>query len=266
MVNLQPLIATGEGLADHADDTFGNKIGLLTGDYLLTVACNELSSLRNQYVIENISSAVRDIAEGEFVGDRDEQNTPLPAKPKAGSPDADVVDDFDFNAVFQKLDIAGALGNAEREWTVRHLLSTGSLLGRACLSSLILAQQPKELQRKAYQFGKHLALAWQACIDLEPFTVNTIPAGATFSLISAPVLYHLNAHPEHYAMLEKGKLHVAEIDYAAFHAEVLKGPGLDKTRQLQRKHILSALKVLDEFPNSDARTGLQNIILAMQEL
>lgn len=267
MVNLQPLVAAGNDLSEYSDDTFGNKIGLLTGDYLLSVSCNELSSLRNQFVIESISSAVRDLAEGDFVGDRDEQNNPLPARPILGNPEeAQIVDDFDFVSVFQKLDVSGALGHAEREWTVRHLLSTGSLLGKACMSTLILADQPKELQHKAYLFGKHLALAWQACIDLEPFQVNEIPPEAVFSLVSAPVLYHLHAFPETYAEIEKGREHIEKIDFVKLHAAVLKGPGLEKTRELQRKHILSALKVLDELPNTDARTALQNIILAMQEL
>lgn len=266
MVNLQPFVAAGKDLSDRGDDMFGNKIGLLTGDYLLSISCNELATLRNQFVIENISLAVRDLAEGEFVGDRDEQNNPLPARPKGASTAEGVVDDFDFDCVFQKLDVKGALGNAEREWTVRHLLSTASLLGRACQSTIILAEQPKELQHKAYLFGKHLALAWQACIDLEPFQVPKIPAEATFSLVSAPVLYHLHAFPEVYARLEQGKQHIEKIDFGQLHAEVLKGPGLEKTRELQRKHILSALKVLDELPNTDARTALQNIILAMQEL
>ena len=266
MVNLQPLVAAGDDLSERSDDTFGNKIGLLTGDYLLSIACNELSSLRNQHVIEIISSAVRDIAESDFVGDRDEQNNPIPAKPKPiGAEGADIVDDFDFEHVFQKLDVKGALGHPEREWTVRHLLSTASLLGRACQSTIILAKQPKELQKKAYLLGKHLALAWQACVDLEPFQVTSIPAEATFSLVSAPVLYHLHAHPEIYAELEKGKQHVEKIDFQKLHQEVLKGPGLEKTRELQGKHILSALKVLDELPNTDAKTALQNIILAMQE-
>lgn len=69
MVNLQPLVAAGNDLSANGDDTFGNKIGLLTGDYLLSVSCNELANLRNQYVIEIISSAVRDLAEAEFVGE-----------------------------------------------------------------------------------------------------------------------------------------------------------------------------------------------------
>lgn len=36
---------------------------------------------RNQEIVELISSAVRDLAEAEFLGDRDEQNNPLPSMP-----------------------------------------------------------------------------------------------------------------------------------------------------------------------------------------
>lgn len=270
MVNLQPLIAAGNDLSGNSDDTFGNKIGLLTGDYLLSVSCNELANLRNQDVIELISSAVRDIAESDFVGERDLQNNPLPSKPKPKAViqrEADVVDDFDFDDVSVPLKITDALGNPEREWTVRHILATGSLLGKACQCTLILADQPKPLQNQAYLFGKHLALAWQACIDLEPFNVNRIPLGATFNLVSAPVLFHLADHPELYeAELQKGRESISNIDFEKIHAEILNGPGVEKTRELQRKHILLALKVLDELPPTDARTALQNIILAMQEL
>lgn len=56
------------------------------------------------------------------------------------------------------------------------------------------------------------------------------------------------------------------IDYAKIHSEVIKGPGLEKTRNLQKKHSLAAMAVLNELPPSDARTALQNIILAMQDL
>lgn len=47
----------------------------------------------------------------------------------------------------------------------------GSLLGKSCQGALKLAGHPPEMQRHAYLFGRHLALAWQACIDLEPFQV-----------------------------------------------------------------------------------------------
>lgn len=84
--------------------------------------------------------------------------------------------------------------------------------------------------------------------------------------MSAPVLFHLDYDPSLYEEILKGRENVEVIDYAKVHAAVIKGPGLDKTRDLQRKHSLAALKVLDELPSSDARTALQNIILAMQDL
>ncbi|XP_059613498.1 all trans-polyprenyl-diphosphate synthase PDSS2 [Phlebotomus argentipes] len=268
LVNLQPLTAAGGDLsATHGDMTFGNKIALLSGDYLLSNSCSELASLRNQEVIELISSAVRDLAESEFIGERDQQNKPLPSKPRElRARAAEASDDFDFNDVALPLDTDEAIGDPEREWAVRHILSAGSLLGKSCQGALKLAGQPKELQHQGYLFGKHLALAWQACLDLEPFQTSTLPLGTTFSLVSAPVLFHLELDPSLYEEILKGRENVEAIDYAKVHAAVIKGPGLDRTRDLQRKHSLAALKVLDELPSSDARTALQNIILAMQDL
>ncbi|XP_055706743.1 all trans-polyprenyl-diphosphate synthase PDSS2 [Phlebotomus papatasi] len=268
LVNLQPLTVPGSDLsATHGDMTFGNKIALLSGDYLLSNSCTELASLRNQEVIELISSAVRDLAESEFIGERDQQNKPLPSKPKElRSSTGDATDDFNFSDVAIPLQTDEAIGDPEREWVVRHILSAGSLLGKSCQGALKLAGQPEGLQHQGYLFGKHLALAWQACLDLEPFQTSTLPLETTFSLVSAPVLFHLDYDPSLYEEILKGRENVEVIDYAKVHAAVIKGPGLDKTRDLQRKHSLAALKVLDELPSSDARTALQNIILAMQDL
>lgn len=46
LVNLQPLTQAGQDLSLHGDMTFGNKIALLSGDYLLGNSCAELASLR----------------------------------------------------------------------------------------------------------------------------------------------------------------------------------------------------------------------------
>lgn len=252
-------------MSDHGDDLFGNKIGLLTGDYLISVASSQLSSMRNHYVLEIITLAMRDMAEAEFVGDRDEQNQPLPSRPKPISAETEVEDKFDLEMVFPKLDIKGSLGHAEREWTVRNILMVGSLLARGCQSAMILAKLPKEHLEKAYLLGQHLALAWQTSVDMEPFTMSTIPEGSTFSLVSAPVLFHLQAHPEMYPELVKAKRDVNEVDFVKVHEQVRNGPGIEKTRQLQRKHIIATLKLIDTLPNVEARTALQNIALSMQD-
>ncbi|SPP76901.1 decaprenyl-diphosphate synthase subunit 2 [Drosophila guanche] len=267
VVNLQSSTEAGQDAATYDDMSFGNKIGLLTGDYLLGHSSAELANLRNQEVVELISSAVRDFSESEFIGERDEQNNPLPYKPGTFQrPSLSVAVDFNEHDVMTPMPIAQVLGNPEQEWECRNILNAGSLLGKSCQASLKLAGQSEELQRHAYRFGKHLALAWQACLDAEPFQCPTLPLDTTFSLVSAPVLFHLEHDPSLYVQLEKGKQSVDNIDYDAIHKAVLAGPALAKTKELQRKHTAAALAVLQHFPATDARQALENIILAMQDL
>lgn len=46
LVNLQPQLESGQDLSMHSDITFGNKISLLSGDYLLGNSCVQLAGLR----------------------------------------------------------------------------------------------------------------------------------------------------------------------------------------------------------------------------
>lgn len=210
-----------------------------------------------------ISSAVRDLAESNFIGDRDEQNNALPSDP-ALRVDVPFNENFDDIKTTKGINMLHVLGHPEREWSFRHTLSSGSLLGKSCQGTLKLAGQSKSLQKQGYLFGKHLALAWQASMDLEPFRMNELPHGATFSLITAPILFHLEHDASLYEEIKKGRMSVEKINYRKVHQIVMTGPGIEKTKELQRKHSLAALTVLDEFSPSDARTALQNIILAMQ--
>uniref|UniRef100_A0A1A9X0N0 Decaprenyl-diphosphate synthase subunit 2 n=1 Tax=Glossina brevipalpis TaxID=37001 RepID=A0A1A9X0N0_9MUSC len=252
------------------DLTFGNKIGLLTGDYLLGHASYELANLRNQEVIELISSAIRDFSESEFIGERDQQNNPLPSKPVANNISAASAFtnnvDFDESDCARPLNINKVMGIPEKEWECRNILNAGSLLGKSCKATLKLAGQSEEMQRQAFLFGKHLSLAWQASLDAEPFQSATLPMDCTFSLVSAPVLFHLEYDPSIYDEIEKGKISVENVDYMKIHKAVLQGPALEKTKELQRKHTTAAMQVLENFPPTDARTALENIILAMQDL
>ncbi|XP_075160510.1 decaprenyl diphosphate synthase subunit 2 [Haematobia irritans] len=272
LVNLQRSTKAGQDASTYDDMTFGNKIGLLIGDYLLSHSSIELANLKNQIVVGLISSTVRDFSESEFIGERDEQNNPLPSKPgsvyKQTNSSTSFTTDIDYDAddVLKPMDISKFMGNPEKEWEARNMLNVGSLLGKSCLASLQLAEQSEELQKKAYLFGKHLSLAWQACLDAEPFQLATLPYDASFSLVSAPVLFHLEYDPKLYDEIEKGKVCVDNVDYAKIHQAILQGPGLEKTKELQRKHTTAALHVLESFPNNDARTALENIILAMQDL
>lgn len=239
-----------------ADMVFGNKIALLSGDYLLSNSCTELAELRNQELVELMSSAVRDLAEAEFVGPRDSQNNPLPAEPKR-----EHVEYEQFcEDTKEPLVVREALGNARAEWTLRCVLNAGSLLGKSCQGTLKLAGHDLEMQKRGYLFGKHLALAWQAFLDAEPFTPNST---GPFSLVSAPVLFHLQHDPGFYSEIEKGKTRVEDVDYDLVRKVVAAGPAMELTRELQIEHADAALEVLNSLPQSDARTALGNIIAAM---
>ncbi|XP_058833367.1 all trans-polyprenyl-diphosphate synthase PDSS2-like [Topomyia yanbarensis] len=273
MINLQSMDNAGNNLSGDSEMIFGNKMALLGGDYLLANASQQVATLRNQDLNMLISSAYRDLAESNFIGDRDEQNNPLPSKPESSvkgnsSPDCSL-DDLGFGDLednTQSMSMEKVLGNPEKEWSLRHVLGGGSLLGKSCQGALMLAGQPEELQKQGYLFGKHLSLAWQACIDLQPFLLSSLPQGGQFSLVSAPVLFHLEYDPCIYEQIEKGRSCIEEIDYRELHRAIGTGPGLEKTRNLMRKHSHAAMQVLDRLQPSDARTALQNIILAMQEL
>ncbi|CAL7943278.1 unnamed protein product [Xylocopa violacea] len=213
LVNIEPgaYLETSE----LNDMNFGNKIALLSGDYLLANSCAELANLRNQDIVELMSSAVRDLAEAEFVGRRDNQNNPLPSIPPE--------DRTDY---------------AVKEWTLRNVLSAGALLGKSCK-----------------------ALAWQACLDLGPFI--TKDQDVTFNLCSAPIMFHIEHDPSILTEIDKGLESVNDVDYAKVHKIVMMGPGVELTKQLQKRHSQRAMEVLSVFEKSDARTALCNIIAAM---
>lgn len=245
------------------DMAFGNKIALLSGDYLLSNSCAELASLRNQDLVQLISSALRDLSEAEFVGRRDSQNNPLP------SPFEPLNRHFNSKLPLDPLAPSDSLGSmpltpALQDWTRRNVLSAGSLLGKSCQGTLALAGHGVELQKQGFLFGKHLSLAWQAYLDLEPFMPGSpYSLGISFNLTSAPVMFHLEHDPLLFEEIDKGIESVKNVDYAKIHSIVMKGPGILYTKQLQKEHSQKAMEVLEVFEESDARTALSNIIVAM---
>lgn len=212
-------------------------------------------------------TAARDISDSHFIGDRDVQNNPLPTDPAKKNegfslvPAVEQVDEVDNRQPFNLKDV---MGSPENEWTLRHTLANGTLLGKSCQSALLLGKQSEELQRQAYFFGKHLALAWQASIDLEPYKTE-LPLGHKLSLVSAPVLFHLEHDPTIYEDIKKGTETIDDVNFYKIHKKVSRGPGVERTKELQSKHTLLAMTELYKFPKSDARSALENIILAMQE-
>lgn len=244
-------------IANTGDLNFGNKIALLSGDYLLSNSFHELACLKNHDLNELMSSALRDLVECDFIGPRDEQNHPLPAKPLPLQERQELLIPPEFGVAPHKIDVKSVLGNAKAEWTLRNVLGGASLLGKSCQGAMLLAGHDKHLQEQAYLFGRHLALIWQANFEIQQLLSAKY---GPFSLTSAPILFHLEHDVNAYEEIEKGREEVVHVDYTKLHKIVLSGPGIEKTKDLQEELAEEALQLLKNFDVKDARKALENII------
>lgn len=217
-----------------------------------------------------LATAARDVADSHFIGERDIQNYQLPSDPakkieeQMKNPELFnkiPTDQIDNMTMFDHHDI---FGSAENEWKLRHTLKVGTLLGKSCQCAMLLANHPEELQKEAYFFGKHLYLGWQASKDLEVFVSNDLPLDGKFSLVSAPILYHLEHDHTLYDEIRPGLDSVDNVNYSKIHEIVRNGPGMDKTKELLNKNNLIATTLLYKFPQSEARRALESIIIALE--
>ncbi|XP_063831066.1 all trans-polyprenyl-diphosphate synthase PDSS2-like [Ostrinia nubilalis] len=231
---------------------FANKIAILIGDYLLVTANGMLARLKNQDLSYLISTALRDISEGEFFGDRDSQNMPLPGKPIRSE-----MDDFQICSDTLPLDVTRTLGSPIREWTLRTMYNGGSLFGRGCQGTVLLAGQTLDEQEKAYLFGSHLCLAWQAASELQKLTSES---NKSYSLVSAPVLFALNDNPNLYTTIAKGKRNITSIDLEELKFDILKTDAVERTKLLYLENANKAASYIEMFGDSEVIDTIKRLI------
>lgn len=219
------------------DLQFGNKISVLTGDYLIANASKSLTDLKNCKVVDLVATAIGDFMQSEFVGDHDLQGNPIPSK-----------------------------GINIRHWEEKNYLSTGSLMSNSCQATLELANHNNQFQELGFEFGKSIGLAWQVHSDLQPF-VDTYrhPPGVPFVLTSAPVVLHLESDPSLVGEIQRHRDDVEKLDYLKLHDTIVKGDGIEKAKALLESYTSRAFAVLDQIPPSEATTALQNIVQALRE-
>ncbi|KAL1491666.1 hypothetical protein ABEB36_012228 [Hypothenemus hampei] len=238
---------------EYSDLNYGNTLSLLTGDYLLSQSFRELAVLKNQEVNELVSVCLRDLVEAEFIEPRDKQNKPFPARPVTKLTEIEVPNEFGV-AAFKVNEV---LGNAKAEWTLRHFLGNASLLAKCCQAALKLANHSEHFQKLGYLYGRNMALALQAQFDLDIFLDED--RNGPFSLISAPVMFHLQHNPDFYEEILKGADDLSKCDFSLIKETVREGPGIQKTEELKKEFVEKSYKVLSEFKDTDAKQALLNI-------
>ncbi|XP_053145410.1 all trans-polyprenyl-diphosphate synthase PDSS2 isoform X2 [Hemicordylus capensis] len=143
------------------DMQFGNKMAILSGDFLLANACTSLAHLQNTKVVEIMSSAIGELVQGIYY-----ENSNL-AKENG------LTDDIGIST-----------------WKEQVFLSHSALLAKSCQAAMELAKHDAGIQKMAFKYGKHMSISHKLNVDIQPFVKESSNDSAAFSFNSAPVVLH----------------------------------------------------------------------------
>ncbi|XP_076189460.1 all trans-polyprenyl-diphosphate synthase PDSS2 isoform X3 [Aptenodytes patagonicus] len=218
------------------DMQFGNKMAILSGDFLLANACTSLAQLQNTKVVELISSAIGDLVQGIYYENSKscEENC--------------LTDDIGIST-----------------WKEQVFLSHSALLAKSCQAAMELAKHSAEIQDMAFQYGKHMSMSHKLHSDLQPFVKESSSDTMVFSLNSAPAVLHQEFLGREAWIKQireaQGKGNI--MDYKKLQEAIKAGKGVTSAIELCRCHGNRALAALERFPPSEARAALANIVYAM---
>lgn len=219
--------------APSANTSFGNKMAVLAGDFLLGRASVALARLRNAEVIELLATVIANLVEGEFM---QLKNT--------------------------------ALDEAEPEWTEETLsyylqktyLKSASLISKSCRAAALLSQSTPEVVEAAYSYGRNLGLAFQLIDDMLDYTITGAelgkPAGADLELglATAPLLFAWKDNRELGVLV--GRKFAGKGDLETARDLVARSSGLEQTRALAQEYADKAVEAISGFPDCESKQGL----------
>uniref|UniRef100_A0A8C4WB99 Decaprenyl diphosphate synthase subunit 2 n=1 Tax=Gopherus evgoodei TaxID=1825980 RepID=A0A8C4WB99_9SAUR len=206
------------------DMQFGNKIAVLSGDFLLANACTSLAQLQNTKVVELISSAIGDLVQGIY---------------------------YDNSNLSEEDCLTHDIGIST--WKEQIFLSHSALLAKSCQAAMELAKHDAEIQDMAFEYGKNMSMSHKLHLDLQPFIKGKSSDSVAFSLNSAPVVLH-----QEFLGREAWIKQIRELQEA-----IKAGKGVTSAIDLCHYHGNRALEALECFPPSEARSALENMVYAV---
>uniref|UniRef100_A0A8C0B2P1 Decaprenyl diphosphate synthase subunit 2 n=2 Tax=Buteo japonicus TaxID=224669 RepID=A0A8C0B2P1_9AVES len=218
------------------DMQFGNKMAVLSGDFLLANACTSLAQLQNTKVVELISSAIGDLVQGIYY-----ENS-------KSSEENCLTDDISIS-----------------RWKEQVFLSHSALLAKSCQAAMELAKHSAEIQDVAFQYGKHMSMSHKLHSDLQPFVKESSSDTMAFSLNSAPAVLHQEflGREAWIKQIREAQGKGNTMDYKKLREAIKAGKGVTSAIDLCRCHGNRALAALERFPPSEARAALANIVCAV---
>lgn len=140
------------------NSAMGNKIAILAGDFLLARASVSLASLRNTEVIELLSQVIEHLVSGEIL-----QVSFTPQIPQQ------IIFLLSWTSQLYLLHLqllTQMTSQPEELLSIDHYIKktfykTASLMANSCKAVAILGGQPREDCQLAWEYGRHLGLAFQ---------------------------------------------------------------------------------------------------------
>mmetsp|Transcript_23643 Transcript_23643/g.38887 ORF Transcript_23643/g.38887 Transcript_23643/m.38887 type:complete len:448 (-) Transcript_23643:771-2114(-) len=226
-----------------ANSTFGNKVAVLGGDFLLARASIELARLRNCEVIELLSTVIEHLVQGEIM------------QMKAS---------IDYPKLLPGLSSSFSDRHSFEFYARKTYLKTASLIARSSQAVALLGVHSPEVVKTAYEFGKHLGLAYQYVDDMLDYTGSTKTLGKPAlsdlqqGLATAPVLYAQEEFPALTPLIQRQFSCTGDVEAAL--AMVQQSQGIQRTYNLAAHHSHLAAEALTFLPSSPARSALVSIV------
>ncbi|KAK0422927.1 hypothetical protein QR680_007873 [Steinernema hermaphroditum] len=218
---------------------WGNKMAVLVGDFILARATQVLCSIGRPTVISIMAEIIEDLVRGEFM----QMST---------SPTANL----DGNALFQ-------------QYMSKTYNKTASLFANSCKSVAMLSGAGDDVELCAYEYGRHLGLAFQLVDDLLDFVSNAAVLGKPaandlkLGLATGPVLYAAQEYPELNPLISRRFSQPGDAELAW--EITLNSKGLQKTKDLAKEHCYNAATLASDMPNGN-RVGDALVELALSQL
>jgi octaprenyl-diphosphate synthase len=210
-----------------------NKIAVLIGDYLLAkglLLCVDTNEFR---ILQITSNAVKAMSEGELL--QIEKARKL-----------DINEDVYFKIIKQK---------------------TASLLAAACASGAFATSKNDDITEKMRQFGEYVGIAFQIKDDLLDYghahTGKTNGADIKEKKMTLPLIYaltkaNIKLKKELINIVKRHNTDSKKVAYLMHQVNLL--GGITYATAQMNSFAQKALSILDEFPNSDAKSHLKNLV------
>ncbi|KAG6877192.1 hypothetical protein C0993_009509 [Termitomyces sp. T159_Od127] len=228
-----------------APAAFGNKFSILGGNFVLGRASAALSRLGDPEVTDLIASILSNLVEGEILQTKAIETGGSTKSTESQGEHLTKIQDA-WNIYLQKT-----------------YLKTASLMAKGARAAVTLGGcKEGDIWREiAYAYGRNLGIAFQLVDDILDYDSAAAalgkPGGADLQLglTTGPALYAWEEHPDMGVLISRKFQGPGDVEKARNF--VSRSSALQRTRDLAQKYADKAKEVLEQLPESDAKSGLE---------